>query len=135
MAGLEDLSTEERAKFNLGTLVAQLMNDPKTSLQTKKLLKQGRPELVFPELDAEEAASRVEQKTQTQLEELKTALRNRDAREALKEEDAKITAVGLDPKVVRKFMTDEGINNVDIVIELFESRQALAEPSTSQVGP
>jgi len=54
---------------------------------------------------------------------------------ALKEEDAKITAVGLDPKVVRKFMTDEGINNVDIVIELFESRQALAEPSTSQVGP
>lgn len=135
MAGLEDLSSDERAKFNLGTLVAQLMSDPKTSIQTKKLLKQGRPELSFPELDAEEAANKVRTETQTQMDELKTALRNRDARDALAEEDKKILAVGLDPKVVRKFMTDEGINNVDIVIELFESRQALAEPSTSQVGP
>lgn len=135
MAGLEDLSSDERAKFNLGALVATMLNDPALGKQTKRLLKTKNPDLSFPDLDAEDAVLASQKKTQEQMDELKTALRNREARDALKEEDAKITAVGLDPKVVRKFMTDEGINNVDIVIELFESRQALAEPSTSQVGP
>jgi hypothetical protein len=135
MPGLEELSLEERQKFNLGALVATMLSDPVLGKQTKRLLKTKSPDLSFPELDAEDAILKGQEKSQAQIDELKTLLRTREARDALASEDAKITAVGLDPKVVRKFMTDEGINNVDIVIELFESRQALAEPTTSSVGP
>lgn len=135
MPGLEELSTEERAKFNLGNLVSTMLSDPTLSKDTKRLLKKKNPDLNFPELDAEEAIRAAEERSASQVNELKDALRRREAQDALAAEEAKITAAGLDPKAVRKFMTDEGINNVDVVIELFESRQALAEPTTNELSP
>lgn len=135
MPGLEELSADERAKFNLGNLVSTMLTDPKLAKQTKKLLKEKNPELHFPELEVEEAVAASEKKSQAQIDELTAALRNREARDALAAEEESITAAGLDPKVVREFMTKEGITNVAFVIELFEQRQALAEPTTSGVGP
>lgn len=135
MPGLEDLSPDERAKFNLGNLVSTMLTDPKLAKQTKKLLKEKNPELHFPELEVEEAIAATEKKSQAQIDELTAALRKKEAKEALAAEEKLITDAGLDPKAVREFMTKEGITNVDFVIELFQSRDALAEPTTSSVGP
>lgn len=134
-ASLEDLPPEAQAQLNLGKLVHTMLKDPKLSTSTKRLLKQKNPDLVFPELEVEDAVAKVREETSEQLKTLQDALDKQNATKALEAEDAKITEAGLDPKVVREFMTKNGIVNVDVVIELFQSRDALAEPSTDSIGP
>jgi hypothetical protein len=133
---LEDLSAQDRQKLNLGTLVATMIRDPNLSRDTKKLLKKADPTLSFPELDTEDQLEQIRKQSKEESESLRAELARRDAREALQEEATKITEAGLDPAVVRKYMAENGIINVDIVIELFQARQQLAEPSSEgMVGP
>jgi hypothetical protein len=134
---LEDLSPQDKQKLNLGSLVATMLRgDPALARDTKKLLKKADPNLSFPELDTEDQLERIREQSKKESEDLRAELARRDAREALQAEETKIKDAGLDPTAVRKYMTDKGIIDVDVVIELFQARQQLAEPSSEgMVGP
>lgn len=131
---LEQLTETEKRQLNLGNLVAQMLNDPKLSKDTKKLLKTAKPELLFPELDQEELIEKVRLESKEQADRLQAELSRRDAIAALEKENRRIEEVGLDAKAVREFMEKKGITDVEVVIELFESRQRLAEPSSDISG-
>jgi hypothetical protein len=133
--GLEDLSAEDRARINLGKLVHEMMNDPNLAEQTKRLLKQKKPELNFPELDQAEALRKVQEESEKRVQALKDEIRTNQAKAALQAEESKIEEAGLEVKAVREFMEKRGITDIDVVIELFQSRAALAEPSTPQFQP
>ncbi len=132
---LEDLSADERATFNLGKLVHTMLQDKELASSTKRLLKKKNPALTFPELDTEDAVAAVREETSKQVKDLEDLLKKREAVDALKNEEARITEAGLDPKAVREFMDKKGITDVEVVIELFESRQALAEPTVNGIEP
>jgi hypothetical protein len=132
---LEDMTPDERAQFNLGKLVGTMLKDPKMSPQQKRLLKMANPALSFPELEVEDAVAAVKADTSKQIQDLQDQLNVGKARIALEAEDNKISEAGLDPKQVREFMEKNGIVNVDVVIELFESRRTLAEPSSDTISP
>lgn len=135
MASLEDLPESEKRKLlNLGNMVAGMINNPKLSKDTKKLLKAADPNLQFPELDTDERIEKIREEGKQTAEELRQQLAQRDAREALQAEETKITEAGLDPKAVRAYMSEKGILDVEVVIELFQARQQLAEPSADQLN-
>jgi hypothetical protein len=131
---LENLTETEKRTLNLGNLVAQMLSDPKLSKDTKRLLKAKNPELQFPELEQEEAIEKIRADAAADTQKLRDELARRDAVSALQAEETKITEAGLDPKAVREFMQKKGITDVDVVIELFESRAQLAEPSSDIAG-
>lgn len=132
---LEDLSPEDRARINLGKLVHEMMNDPALGEKTKRLLKQKKPDLHFPELEQAEALAKVKEEADAKLQAMRDEILKNRAKTALEAEDAKIQEAGLDVKAVREFMEKKGITDTDTVIELFQSRAALAEPSTPQFQP
>lgn len=131
---LENLNESEKRLLNLGQLVGSMLSDPKLAKDTKKLLRTKNPELQFPELDQEEAIEQIRQAAAADAQKLRDELARRDAVAALAAEEKKITDAGLDPKAVREFMTKNGITTVDVVIELFEARTQLAEPSADVGG-
>jgi hypothetical protein len=130
---LENLTEAERRMLNLGNIMAEVLGDPKLSREAKRILKAKKPELQFPELEQEDALEKVRLENKAETEKLQAELTRRDAIAALAKETEKIEEAGLDPKAVREFMEKKGITDVDVVIELFQSRVQLAEPS-SDVG-
>ena len=132
---LEDMTPDERAQFNLGKLVGTMLKDPKLSPMQKRLLKQANPNLSFPELEVEDAVAAVRKETGERITAMQDEINIGKAKIALQAEDDKITEAGLDAKQVREFMEKNSIVNVDVVIELFESRRTLAEPSSDSIGP
>lgn len=133
--GLEDLSEEDKRRLNLAKLVEEMLVDPTLATQTKRLLKQKRPTLNFPELDQAEALAKVKEEADARVQAIRDEIRTNEAKKALQAESTKIEEAGLDVKAVREYMEKQGITNVDVVIELFQSRAALAEPSTPQFQP
>ena len=132
---LEDLDPQDRGALNLGRLVAQMLTDPQLGPQTKRLLKTKQPTLSFPELENEDQLKKVREDSEARVKKLEDEILKNRAIAALQAEDKKIEEAGLEPKAIRKFMDEQGITNVDVVIELFQSRQQLAEPSTPQFQP
>jgi hypothetical protein len=131
---LENLTETERRALNLGNLAAALLADPKTSKEAKRLLKAKNPELQFPELDTEDALEKVRQEGAEREASLRAELARRDAVQALREEEDRIREAGFDPKVIREFMTKEGITNLEHVLEFFSQKLQLAEPSADMAG-
>ena len=138
-ASLENLTAEQRAELNLGKLTRQLLTNPETRENTARLLKKGDANLSFPDVDARDELRKVQEKADEKLSALETRMRERDARDALEKHHARIREAGLDVKAVNELMEKHGIAPTEegygIVMELLQSRAALAEPTTEQITP
>lgn len=131
---LENLTEREKQALNLGNLMATVLADPSLSRDAKRILKAKNPDLSFPELETEDAIGKVRKEANDRADLLQQELNRRDAIKALEAETSKIEAAGLDAKAVREFMEKKGITDVDVVIELFEQRAQLAEPTADSTG-
>lgn len=138
-ASLENLTPDQRAELSLGKLTRQLLTNPETRESAAKLLKKGDANLHFPDIEAKDELRKVQEKADEKINGLEQKLRERDAREILEKQHARIREAGLDVKAVTELMEKHGIAPTEegygIVIELIQSRAALAEPTTEGVTP
>jgi hypothetical protein len=136
---LENLTSDQRAELNIGRLTRKLLTDPETREDTAKLLKKADSNLQFPDITAKEEARKALDKQREDIAELERKLLERDARDAISKQHQRIKDAGLDVKMVTELMEKHGIppteDGYGIVMELVQSRQQLAEPTTEQLQP
>lgn len=129
---LEDLTPEQRAQLNLAQL---LLSDPDTSKQARRLAKKLKPELQFSDLDLED---RIVKERETSAEQLK-AIRADIAKDKFERDraaaHARLRDRNLDPAAVEKVMTENGIANYDLAVEILEARAEAAAPTPDDLSP
>ena len=136
---LENLTPEQRQELSLGRLAKQLLTTPETREDTARLLHKADKSLVFPDIQAKDELRKVQEKADERINDLAKKLHERDAREALAKQHARIEAAGLDIKMVNELMEKHGIppteDGYGVIIELIQARAQLAEPTTEQIQP
>jgi len=132
MAGLEDLTPEQRAQLNL---VQLLLSDPETSKQTRRLAKKLKPELQFSDLDMEDRINKEREKSSSEIRELQEQIRKDKFEAARNAAHAKLRERNLDPAAVEKVMTENGIANYDLAVEILEARAQAAAPTPDDLTP
>jgi hypothetical protein len=136
---LENLTADQRAELNIGKLARQLLTNPETRESAAKLLQKADPNLQFPDIAAREEARKIKDEATAKVGELERKLLERDAREMLAKQHARITEAGLDVKAVNELMEKHGIppteDGYSIVMELLQSRASVAESTTELVQP
>lgn len=126
MAGLEDLTPEQRAQINLAQL---LLSDPETSKQARRLAKKLKPELQFSDLDTDDRIAKATETSAEQVKELQKQLAKQQFERDRERAHAKLRERNLDPAAVEKVMTDNGIANYDLAAEVLEARSQAAAPT------
>lgn len=132
MAGLEDLTPEQRAQLNLAQL---LLSDPETSKQARRLAKKLKPELQFGDLDMEDRINKERETSDTKIKALEEQIRKDAFARAREAAHAKLRDRNLDPVAVEKVMTENGIANYDLAAEVLEARAAAAAPTPDDLSP
>jgi hypothetical protein len=138
---LDSLTPEERREIDTAKARAKLLEslvddtDKDISTTAKRLLKKKNPSLHFPDIEAQDAVEAATTKMREENARLQEELLRNRAQEALQNEDKKIRDADLDPTEVRKFMQEQHTTNLDLAIEVLQSRRALAEPSPAQFEP
>ena len=132
---LESLTAEEKAQLQRANdahkLLSELLADPSPEVRktAMRLAKQKRPDLRFPELEAEEAATAASKVTLDRVSALENELTQERARRLKAEEEGRIRQRGYDPEAVYKLMTDKGVANLDTMLDVLDADAQLAEPS------
>jgi hypothetical protein len=136
---LENLTIEQRQELNIGKLTRKLLTDPETREATAKILQKADPTLQFPDIAAKDEARKIKEDAASKISELEKRLLERDAREALSKQHARIKEAGFDVKMVNELMEKHGIpptdDGYDIVMELIHSRAQLAESTPEIIQP
>lgn len=137
----DSLTVEERREVEQAKARAKLLEglvddtDREVSRTAKRLLKKKNPALHFADIEAEDAIAEATKQLREDNSKLQEELVRNRAQELLQKEDEKIRASELDPAAVRKFMQEQGTANLDLAIEVLQSRRALAEPTPSAFEP
>lgn len=140
MASLEDLTANEllahAKRLEEGNrLYGPLMNDPETRGEMLRLIKKKNPGMPIPEIDAQDAASRLVASERAEREKLQSELRDeklhrqlRESRERVKNE---YDFTDADLLEVEKLMTDEKapIPHWDAAAKVYRASRAQATPT------
>lgn len=129
---LEDLTPEQRSQLNLAQL---LLSDPDTSKQARRLAQKLKPELKFSDLELEDQITASTVKSGKRVEELEQQLAKEKFDRQREAMHAKLRERNLDPVAVEKVMTDNGIANYDLAIEVLEARTQAAAPTPDDLSP
>jgi hypothetical protein len=132
MAGLEDLTPEQRAQLNLAQL---LLSDPETSKQARRLAKKLKPELQFADLDMDDQIKRRDEANAERVKALEEQIRKDKFDREREKAHARMRERNLDPVAVEKVMTENGIANYDLAAEVLEARSAAAAPTPDDLSP
>lgn len=122
------------ADFNLLKLAQKSLGNGKTRLKTLRMFKEADPEVVLPELDADD---RITAANAPLIEENKKLRGDLDkmAGDALLKEKRKIcTDRGHKPEDVEKVMLEKGITRHESAIEFIETNSRVAVPSIPSVS-
>jgi hypothetical protein len=127
---LESLTPEERSQLELARL---LLSDPKTNKEARRLAKKLKPELQFADIELEDrlAAQRDESNEVTKA--LRADLEKEKFDRAREKAHERIRERGLDPVAVEKVMTENGIANYDLAMEILEARSQSAAPTPNDL--
>jgi hypothetical protein len=136
---LENLTAEQRQELAIGKLGKKLLLDPETREAAATLLKKADSTLQFPDIDAKNESRKVKEDAQKRIDELEGRLRERDAREALAKQHARIEEAGLDVKMVNELMEKHGVPSTEdgynLIMELIQSRAQIAESTPEVIQP
>jgi hypothetical protein len=137
--GLESLTPAEREALSRAQDAQRLLNelltdsDPEVRRGAMKLAKKKRPDLRFPELEAEEIASSKTKATEDRLHKLEEELQQERALRLRADEENRIRARGYDPAQVYKVMEERGVANLDTMLDVLDASAQLGEPSGGSV--
>jgi hypothetical protein len=129
MPSLEDLTDEQ--KINLARAANQVMSNPETSREFKRLWQKANPKIKFPELEQEdrfanELKTRDEKIAQLEAQQMEEAAqRNR----AIKHQEAR--ARGLDPDEVEKLVVEKKVMDWNAAMDFTEMQHSMAASTPS----
>lgn len=130
MAGIEDLSPQDRAALNAGKLLLQ--SNPDIALRTKRLLKEAKPDLRFPELEIEDRAAAAVAATDKRVEKLEADLINERVARRQTERNAEITGKGFKVADIEKIIVDRKCS-YETALHIAELERTTAEPTAGEV--
>lgn len=131
MPSLEELTQEQRD--NLARMANQLLNDPKTSKDVKRLYRDINPKVHFPVLEQEDQLKAELKSRDEQIAELQQKQMQADARSALELKRAACRERGIDPAAVEKLIIERsqqgGMIDFESAMDLLEARAQIAAAS------
>jgi hypothetical protein len=104
MAGIEDLTQDQRRALDLGSI---LLGNPEVAMAAKRLAKKAKPELRIPEVELEERLEAERVETDKRFEKAEQQQLQRDVAARLSFQREESTRQGLDPDEVDKRVVDE----------------------------
>jgi len=145
MASLEDLSHEEllvhaRRLQDSDNLFKTLVTSPDTREDTLRLMKKKNPNLVLPEIDAQDKALAAVAEERKKREELENKILDREIRDRIAAERARVAKqyelTDADVLEVEKLMTDKDapIPSYDGAAKVFKASRTASEPTPAIIG-
>lgn len=137
--GFESLTEAEKAELKRERDAAKLLHELLTDgnadnrKSAMRLARQKRPDLRFPELEADEAEQRARTASSEEVKSLRQELEQERAQRLKAEEMSRIRERGFDPEAVYKAMAEKGIVSLDTALAVFEAEQQLAESTAGSV--
>lgn len=128
---LEDLTPEQRAHYAIGELL--MKSNPEIALAAKKLVKQVKPEVRFPDLETHEqiAASTAEL---SKKQEALTEQLNKDRLERqIAEQRAKLRSAGVDVEELEAFMKENEIYSYEKAQKIYAQVNKPGTPTPSSL--
>jgi len=127
--------TESQIK-QLAAGMQQLLQSPdaETRRGAQRLLKKVDPKLTFPEIEQEEALQSALKPVIEDTQKLRTELQEKEFKQRVAAEHARVQARGFKVEDVQKFMTDRGIVNFDTAMNVMDMEQRLAAPTPESIA-
>lgn len=138
---LESLSVEEKRQLQQAQDAHKLLTDlltdadPQVRRSAMKLAKKKRPDLRFPEIEAEEAVETAHKATNDRIATLERQLQESEARRLKSEEEAKIRSRGYDPAAVYKLMDTKGVANLDTMLDVLDADAHIGDSTSGNLRP
>lgn len=138
---LESLTPEEKKALqdaqNAQKLLRTLLtsSDEETKRAAQRLLKKADSSLNFPDLEAADAAAAARAESAKEVAKLREELAANQAAARRQEEDKRIRDAGYDPEKVRKLADEKGVADLDFMVQVLQSRDALSEPTHPSFQP
>lgn len=133
MPSLEELTDEQRV--NLARAANQVLSNPETSREFKRLWKKANPKVSFPELDVQDTVTAELAKRDTTIEELRAAQMQDAAERRRDKEHLRARERGLNPEDVEKAVVDRRIMDWDTAMRYVELEAQSAIPTPSADEP
>lgn len=136
MPKLEELTPEQQQ--NLARAANQILGNPETSREFKKLWSKANPQVRFPEIEQEEQVASQFKSRDERIEELTQKLLQQEVERKREEKRQAAVARGLDPDAVENLIVERGKNGRTIdyesAMELMElqTQAAAATPAAQQ---
>jgi len=134
MASLENLSDEQIR--NLASVAKDLSDDPKLRRQFQRLIKEKKPETIFPELEVEDRVAEVSSKVASETEALRAEITNQNL--ALQRRELKVSLQekypGISFEDIEKTMVDHAIGKHESAAQFLSNQRMLSEPSPEVPG-
>ena len=129
---LEDLTLEQQAE--LAALANKLANSPDTRKDFLRLTKKVAPNVPMPEIDMLDEQEKREAASRDRLEKLENDLRQRDARDKLKERRQSLLANGKikdegELKEIEKLMLEKKIADHEVAADYYNYQRQMAAPT------
>ena len=129
---LEDLTLEQRDE--LAALANKLANSPDTRKDFLRLTKKVAPNVPMPEIDMLDEQEKREAVSRDRLEKLENDLRQRDARDKLKERRQSLLANGKikdegELKEIEKLMLEKKIADHEVAADYYNYQRQMAAPT------
>lgn len=130
---LEDLTLEQRDE--LAALANKLANSPDTRKDFLRLTKKVAPNVPMPEIDMLDEQEKREAVSRDRLEKLENDLRQRDARDKLKERRQALLANGKvkdedELKEIEKLMLEKKIADHEVAADYYNYQRQMAAPTS-----
>lgn len=138
---LESLTPDEKKALQESQKAQQLLRallsdpDPEYRHAAQRLLKKKDPNLQFPELDQVDAVEAAKKVADEKVAAMRAEIAADKAANRRAEEDKKIRDAGYDPEKVRKIADERGVADLDLVVQMLQAKDALAEPSNPSFQP
>lgn len=138
---LEGLTPEERKSLqeaqNAQKLLRTLLSssDEEVRRSAQRLVQKVDPSLRFPDLEAADAIAAAKQASAEETRKLREELAANKEAARRAEEDKRIRDAGYDPEKVRKLADEKGVADLDFMVQVLQSRDALSEPSHPSFQP
>jgi hypothetical protein len=127
---LEDLTPQQRANLAAMDL---LMSNPEVALQTKKLIKQLRPEARFADLETHEQIEASTAKLRAEQDKLAEQLNKDRLERQIAEQRAKLRADGVDVDALETFMKENELYSYDKALKIYRVVNKTATPTPSSL--
>jgi hypothetical protein len=134
MPKFEDLTDQQRT--NLASASNQLLSNPETAREFKRLWMKANPQVRFPEIEQEQIVEKQFKSRDEKIEELSNKLLEQEADKRRQDKRQAAAARGLDPDAVENLIVERGksgrVIDYESAMELMELQQqaAAATPAT-----